>query len=330
MVSLPLGAAKLVGVPELVLAVAELDLDIIKLNVAVVELDMAAAELDTATAKVQSSSHLQGHTCRHSASSSRNQSGRNGSSDRGDSVDAASFQFAAQECAQSSSRSTDGASASCDIDVTDHLSASAASLGENTFDCETMDQEDLDDNCANDDANGSESEKQGASNDFIKLSEETLPHQKTTKAQALLLVMAYIVTAGLTWAQVRGLLIVLNTLFGEAVVPSTIYLLRKLWKDKKEALRIHLYCQRCHDYFRISQEVPAQRQVTCGGCNVQLTTKELVAAGSFFVMFDLKQQLTDVIKYVSGPLLRSLQKLSASRELGINSEIKDGDLYRSI
>ncbi|KAL1445579.1 hypothetical protein MTO96_029146 [Rhipicephalus appendiculatus] len=72
---------------------------------------------------------------------------------------------------------------------------------------------DPDDNCANDDASGSD-----APNDFneyfAKLSEETLPHQRTTKAQLLLLVLAYIVTAGLTWAHVRGLLILLNTLFG--------------------------------------------------------------------------------------------------------------------
>ncbi|KAL3213830.1 hypothetical protein MRX96_035075 [Rhipicephalus microplus] len=68
-----------------------------------------------------------------------------------------------------------------------------------------MDQEDIDDNCANDDANGSESDKQGAPSDFIKLSEETLPHQKTTKAQAVLLVMAHIVTAGWTGGNKRKL-----------------------------------------------------------------------------------------------------------------------------
>lgn len=287
---------------------------------------------------LQSSSHLQDDASQNSASSGNNKSAGDGSSDRGDSVDSASFQCAVQEPAQSSSSNSgiDGVSASCDGDVADYLSASAASLGEDTSLSETMYQEDpddMDDNCANDDANGSESDKQGAPNDFkyfAKLSGETLPHEKTTKAQALLLVMAYIVTAGFTWAQVRGLLILLNTLFGEAAVPSTTYLLRKLWKDKKEALRIYLYCQHCHDDLRIFQEMPAKSQVICGGCNLQRTTKELVAAGSFFDMFDLRQQLTDLIKYVSGPLLRSLQKLSASRELGMYSDITDGDLYRSI
>ncbi|KAH8023936.1 hypothetical protein HPB51_019453 [Rhipicephalus microplus] len=240
-----------------------------------------AAKKAKRSSTAQISSHLQNDTCQNSASSSRNQSGRNASSECGHSVDAALFQCAAQECAQSSTSSLDGVSVSCDLEVTDHSSASAASLGENTSDSETIDPEDIDDNCANDDANGSESDKQGAPNDFIKLSEETLSLQKTTKAQALLVVIAYIVTAGLTWAKVRGLLILLNTLFGGAVVPSTTYLLRKLWKDKKDALRIHLYCRHCHDYLGISQEMPARSQVTCGGCNVQRPTKELIAAGSF-------------------------------------------------
>ncbi|KAL1472106.1 hypothetical protein MTO96_023173 [Rhipicephalus appendiculatus] len=86
------------------------------------------------------------------------------------------------------------------------------------------------------DAELSERELSGSSDDFSeylgKLSEETISHQSTTKAQVLLLVLAYVVTAGLTWTQVKGLLTLLNALFGEVVVPSTTYLLRKMWKKK--------------------------------------------------------------------------------------------------
>nr|XP_054929013.1 uncharacterized protein LOC129385866 [Dermacentor andersoni] len=49
---------------------------------------------------------------------------------------------------------------------------------------------------------------------FTKLSEEYLPNQTTTKAQALLLVLAYVVTSGLTWTQLQGLLPLINALFG--------------------------------------------------------------------------------------------------------------------
>ncbi|KAL1472032.1 hypothetical protein MTO96_039584 [Rhipicephalus appendiculatus] len=55
------------------------------------------------------------------------------------------------------------------------------------------------------DAELSERELSGSSDDFSeylgKLSEETISHQSTTKAQVLLLVLAYVVTAGLTWTQ---------------------------------------------------------------------------------------------------------------------------------
>ncbi|KAL3246138.1 hypothetical protein MRX96_057876 [Rhipicephalus microplus] len=209
------------------------------LDGAVVELYMATAELDTATAKIQSSSHLQDDTCQYSACSSGNQSARDGSSDRGYSVDAASFQCAAEERAQSSSSSI-GVSASCDLDVADHLCASAASLSENTSESETIDHEDIDDTCANDDANGSESDKQGAPNDFTKLWEETLPHQKTTKAQALLLVMAYIVTAGLTWALARCLLILLNNLFASSQNGAGLCPLDRQPFNKANSINLHL------------------------------------------------------------------------------------------
>ncbi|KAL1447220.1 hypothetical protein MTO96_028606 [Rhipicephalus appendiculatus] len=175
----------------------------------------------------QSSSHFQDDASQNSTSSNNNQSARDGSS-HGDSVNSASFQCASEEPTQSSS-------------CIDEVSASDTSDSE-TMDCSLEDPDDNcandpdnncandpdndcandpddncandpDDNCANDDASGSD-----APNDFseyfAKLSEETLPHQRTTKAQALLLVLAYIVTAGLTWAQVRGSLILLNTLFG--------------------------------------------------------------------------------------------------------------------
>ncbi|KAH7964958.1 hypothetical protein HPB49_002703 [Dermacentor silvarum] len=53
--------------------------------------------------------------------------------------------------------------------------------------------------------NGAEESEHGALEDdvsdmyFTKLSEEYLPNQKTTRAQALLLILAYVVTSGLTW-----------------------------------------------------------------------------------------------------------------------------------
>ncbi|KAH9375592.1 hypothetical protein HPB48_004238 [Haemaphysalis longicornis] len=101
---------------------------------------------------------------------------------------------------------------------------------------------------------------------FDKLSEETLPQTTTTKAEAFLLLLSYVVTAGLTWAQVRGLLILINTLLGMNVVPGTAYFFRKLWKYKKEALKLHFFCQSCHGYIGQIARATVTQSITCGFC----------------------------------------------------------------
>ncbi|KAH9378664.1 hypothetical protein HPB48_008500 [Haemaphysalis longicornis] len=124
---------------------------------------------------------------------------------------------------------------------------------------------------------------------FDKLSKETLSHQTTTKAEAFLLLLSYVVTAGLTWAQVRGLLILINTLFGMNVVPGTTYFFRKLWKDKKEALKLHFFCQSCHHYIGQIARATGTQSITCGFWEKKSTFQRLMWAASFFIMFDLKK-----------------------------------------
>ncbi|XP_070395573.1 uncharacterized protein [Dermacentor albipictus] len=102
---------------------------------------------------------------------------------------------------------------------------------------------------------------------FTKLSEEYLPNQTTTKAQALLLVLAYVVTSGLTWTQLQGLLTLINALFGVQVVPCSTYSVRRLWKNRKAALRIHLYCQNCHQYLEQYSDVKGEDTITCASCS---------------------------------------------------------------
>ncbi|KAH9374913.1 hypothetical protein HPB48_022962 [Haemaphysalis longicornis] len=166
---------------------------------------------------------------------------------------------------------------------------------------------------------------------FDKLSEETLPHQTTTKAEAFLLLLSYVVTAGLTWAQVRGLLILINTLFGINVVPGTTYFFRKLWKDKKEALKLHFFCQSCHGYIGQIARATGTQSITCGFCEKKSTFQSLMRAASFFIMFDLKKQIEALLTHVSGTLLDSLQRLRAKCHVpGVYSDITDGDLYRSV
>nr|XP_054928515.1 uncharacterized protein LOC129385659 isoform X2 [Dermacentor andersoni] len=166
---------------------------------------------------------------------------------------------------------------------------------------------------------------------FAKLRRETLPDQATTKAEAFLLVLTYIVTAGLTWAQVQGLLTLINVLFGEKVLPCTTYSLRKLWKSKKEALRVHLYWQACHKYLGLSCDAKNKYTVTCASCGAEKRLQELMSSGSFFLMFNLKQQLLEFLKQIGRTFHTNLQKLSSGPLVpGVFSDITDGSLYRSV
>lgn len=143
----------------------------------------------------------------------------------------------------------------CDEDATSFSGSElnfAAELSSDSDPVQETDEMDRDDegSAQMHDAEGSASDAAG-DDGFIKyfgkLRQETLPYQTITKAQAFLLVLTYIVTAGLTWTQVQGLLTLINALFGEKIMPCITYSLRKLWKSKKEALRVHLYCQACHN-----------------------------------------------------------------------------------
>lgn len=87
---------------------------------------------------------------------------------------------------------------------------------------------------------------------FKKLSEETLLHQSTTRAE--LLVLGYVVNAERTRAQVRGLLILISSLYKRDIVPRTTYSSRKFWK-KKDAIQLQPFCQACKDYLGASHEL---------------------------------------------------------------------------
>ncbi|KAH7950725.1 hypothetical protein HPB52_000179 [Rhipicephalus sanguineus] len=104
-----------------------------------------------------------------------------------------------------------------------------------------------DQDCASDASDYGE-EGEDVESFFKKCEQEKLPNQEINKAQAMLLVMAYVVYAGLTWSQVDGLLKLNNTLCGTAVLPETKYLYRKMWEKRMGSLGVHFYCQRCDCY----------------------------------------------------------------------------------
>lgn len=176
-------------------------------------------------------------------------------------------------------------------------------------------------------------ESEGGLDDiWTNYSKETLPHQKTTKAEALLLLLVYVVTAGLTWTQIEGLLVLVNQLLGETVFPQTKYKFRKLWKDKMDVVKLHYFCQLCHRHLSDSSQSCRSALLKCTCPEAKETkVKDIISAGSFFMMFNLRQQITDMLTVIGDALFKNLKRLESESYIpGHYSDITDGNLYRSI
>lgn len=161
-----------------------------------------------------------------------------------------------------------------------------------------------------------------------KYGESTLPHQTTTQAQAILLVLAYIVSAGLSWTQVDGLLKLVNALFGEAVLPNSKFLLRKIWTNaNKEMMNYNFFCENCHRLLLVSKKPTQNQQMTCPLCNIVYFSNEMIEKGTFFLIFNLKKQIKNLINIQRTSLLQNLEKIAQKTEQ-VLSDITDGHLVR--
>ncbi|CAN8002657.1 unnamed protein product [Ixodes pacificus] len=162
-----------------------------------------------------------------------------------------------------------------------------------------------------------------------KYAEEKLPHQETLKVQAILLILTYVVSAGLSWVQVDGLLKLVNTLFGEVILPGSKYAFRKLWEIRKNKMvTLNFFCEVCHFYLGSSSS--ANTSFTCGECGKIYSSQVLIKNGCFFLTFDIKKKLEHMLKDVGQALGDNLSRLAASAQSACYSDITDGSLYKAM
>ncbi|KAL1439217.1 hypothetical protein MTO96_001312 [Rhipicephalus appendiculatus] len=84
--------------------------------------------------------------------------------------------------------------------------------------------------------------------------QKTLPCSSTTLAEAILLIMSFVVAHGLTWSAVDDLLKLVNALLGhqQSGLPRSKYLFRKLWAPKIDKIvQQHYYCEVCMSLLEI-------------------------------------------------------------------------------
>ncbi|XP_064472569.1 uncharacterized protein LOC135387113 isoform X2 [Ornithodoros turicata] len=158
----------------------------------------------------------------------------------------------------------------------------------------------------------------------------TLPNQTTTKRQAVLLILLYVVSAGLSWTQLDGLLKLINALFGDDILPRSKYMFRKIWKRRQEQLlQLHFFCNTCLAHLGNRGRYAKGCTLTWTFCNVDYTQGRLVSSGNFFDIFNIKKRLQMLLKNIGTVLHDSLRALSSRPQTqGTFCDMTDGNLYR--
>ncbi|KAM7282781.1 uncharacterized protein ISCGN_000022 [Ixodes scapularis] len=165
---------------------------------------------------------------------------------------------------------------------------------------------------------------------FNQFGTETLPHSTTTKAGAIAMIMAHVVSQGMTWSGLDSLLVLINALFGRQVVPQSKYAFRKLWSATTKNLVRHYYlCEGCGAVLE-----DAETAASCSVCQQGIDLKVLKENGSYFVMLDMTKQLSFVIEKTKELLHNNLLKLAMERSTSSSgsgvTDITTGEAYDAL
>lgn len=165
---------------------------------------------------------------------------------------------------------------------------------------------------------------------FNQFGTETLPHSTTTKAGAIAMIMAHVVSQGMTWSGLDSFLVLINALFGRQVVPQSKYAFRKLWSAvSKNLVRNYYLCEGCGGVLE-----DAETAASCSVCQQEIDLKVLKRNGSYFVMLDMTKQLSFVIEKTKEPLHNNLLKLAMDRNASSSgdgvTDITTGEAYAAL
>ncbi|KAH7974577.1 hypothetical protein HPB49_017064 [Dermacentor silvarum] len=161
---------------------------------------------------------------------------------------------------------------------------------------------------------------------------KTLPSSSTTLAEAVVLIMAFVVAHGLTWSAVDDLLKLVDALFGHrpSGLPRSKYLFRKLWAPKCEQIaQRHYYCELCMSLLEMSEN---KRSLHCTICQLSYDVSEVKKKGCFFAIMDIKEQLQHIIARVKELLFSSLSMLRDEQSSGnvVTTDIANGAICKGL
>ncbi|KAK8775141.1 hypothetical protein V5799_031517 [Amblyomma americanum] len=158
----------------------------------------------------------------------------------------------------------------------------------------------------------------------------TLPGSTTTKAAAIVMIVAFVVAHGLPWDTVDGLMRLIDALFGFKgnVLLNSKYLLRKLWSPQlNRHVKHHYYCADCGS---VLDPVNGMDQVHCALCRENSRVSVLKDNGCFFSIMNVKEQLHQLISTFKEALYNELKKIEMLQCTDQIRDITSGRLYKNL
>ncbi|XP_022101244.1 uncharacterized protein LOC110984916 isoform X2 [Acanthaster planci] len=149
---------------------------------------------------------------------------------------------------------------------------------------------------------------------------------ETTRAEALLMVMSFVMRYALSTAALVGLLQLINELFGKPVLVATRFLCQKIFKNRLFKFSFHFYCQCCYSLVG-TYEGAGQGHIPCPQCDRPCSVQSL-SNGNFFVTTNLRSQIKSLFELpdIARNLTYRYTRIKC-RQDGIE-DIYDGEIYK--
>ncbi|XP_058851640.1 uncharacterized protein LOC131699232 [Acipenser ruthenus] len=154
-------------------------------------------------------------------------------------------------------------------------------------------------NCSNDSEQGSSwnfEDNLGDENDFegasgIEFMKQVLfSGSELTVAQSAVLILSYALRYSLPASALEDLLRLISLhLPNNNLIPQSLFMFKKMFKNPSDALNIHFYCKTCKAY------VPSE-SAQCCECNEEWNREGSMREGHFFVSLSLKEQIANILE----------------------------------
>lgn len=161
----------------------------------------------------------------------------------------------------------------------------------------------------------------------MSLNDHLFPGIRTTKAEAMLMVMTFAMRHCLSAAGLIQLLRLINEVIGRPVLTETKHMLEKIF-HRSANLSFQFYCTFCLSYVCEYRERDTEN-VACGNCGAQCYVANLDKE-IFFIMSDLKSQMKVLLEKPDVYCQLGYRSFRNKESESSIEDIYDGDIYKEL